>query len=155
MQYPVCNFSCPSLVPILDTDITACAAGDIHGGLVCVAAVGALPDVFSVFVYDGFDFPVKSAFLAVIAFCVDFRIEGEIVNTILNGHDSLDVVLQIRHFHVTDGTARGQGLESRFKFQFGEGINILSHIDMIRVRDVGMVGHVLNDAKSLDRKSVV
>ena len=59
MQNSVLYLACSSLVPILCADVTAGSSCDVHLGLICVAALGALPDELSVFVAFNDDLTVN------------------------------------------------------------------------------------------------
>ena len=67
MQDPVLDFLGSSLVPVLGADVAAGASGDVHLGLVGVAAVGADPDQLVVLVLPDLDLAVVAAALAVVA----------------------------------------------------------------------------------------
>ena len=45
-------------------------------------------------------------------------------------------MLHIRHFHITDRSARRKLLELGFEFQFIERIDFLGHMNMVAVRNV-------------------
>ena len=66
MQHALFDFGGTALVPELGADVTAGAAGDVHGILVAVAAVRALPDELAV-ILDDLNLTVVAALLAIIA----------------------------------------------------------------------------------------
>ena len=65
-----------SLVPKLGPNITAGSSGHIHFILVPVFAVGALPHQFAVLVAYNLNFPVVTANLTVIAFCIQLCVHN-------------------------------------------------------------------------------
>ena len=72
MENALADFLGAPLVPILRAYVSACAAGYIHLILVFVAAFWALPDEFAVFVLYNFYLSVEAAYLAIVAFCIEF-----------------------------------------------------------------------------------
>ena len=77
MQYALFDFLGPPLIPELSSDVAAGSARHAHLILVTVSAVGALPHQLAVLVSDNFDFAGISAFLAVIAFCIQLSVQSD------------------------------------------------------------------------------
>ena len=82
MQHPFFDFLSAALIPVLRADVAAGSAGDIHCGLVFVAAVGALPDQFVVAVGDDLDFASVTAFLATVALGVELGVHDVLVDVL-------------------------------------------------------------------------
>ena len=135
MQHPILDLLCPALVPELGADITAGAAGNVQLVLVTVAALGALPHQLAVILND-LDLSVVAAALAVIGLGVQLGVHDVIIDELQHAHDGLKIVLHVGHFHIADGTARGQLLELALKLELGEGIDVLRNMDVVAVGDI-------------------
>ncbi len=61
----------------------------------------------------------------------------------------LEVVLHIGHFHIADGTARGELLELALELQLGEGVDLLGHMDVVAVGDIALVRDARDNAEAL------
>ena len=148
MQHAVLDLLRAALIPELGADIATGAAGNVQLVLVAVAALGALPHQLAVILHD-LDLAVIAADLTVIRLGVQLRIHDVVIDELQHTYDGFQIVLHVGHFHITDGTARGQALEVGFKLQLGEGINLLRHMHMIAVGDIVLVGNAGHDAKAL------
>ena len=148
MQHAVADLLGSALVPELGTDVAARTTSDIHLLLVTIAAIGALPHQLAVILHD-LDLAVITADLTVIGFGVQLRIHDVVIDELQHTYDGFQIVLHVGHFHIADGTARGQALEVGFKLQLGEGINLLRHMHMVAVGDIVLVGNAGHDAKPL------
>ena len=146
MQHPVPDLLGPALVPELGPDVAAGPAGHIHLVLVRVAALGALPDQLAVFLHD-LDLAVPAAHLAVVGLGVQLRVDDVVVDELHHLQHRLQVVLHVRHLHIADGAAGGQGLELGLELQLVEGVDILCHVDVVAVGDIALVGDALDDAE--------
>ena len=135
MQDSVLNLLSTALVPVLGADIAAGTAGDIHLGLVGVAAVGADPDQLAVVFLD-LDLAVEAAALAVVRLGVQLGVDDVIVDELHDFQYSIDVLLHVGHFHVGNGAAGAEVLELRLEAQLGEGIDLLGNMDVVGVGDV-------------------
>ena len=80
MKHAILNLLRTSLIPELSADVAAGPAGHIHLILIPVAAVRALPDQLAVLILNNLNFPVKTAFLAVVALGIQLRIHDIVVN---------------------------------------------------------------------------
>ena len=117
MQNSFFNFLCSALIPELRADVSAGSAGNIHFILIGIAAIRAFPNQLAVVILAYFDLAVIPASLAVIALCIKLGVHYIIVNKLHNRNNRVDIVLQIRYFHVADRAARGKLLELGFEFQ--------------------------------------
>ena len=138
VQDPVTNFLGAALVPELGADVAAGTAGHIHLALVGVAALGASPDQLAVFLHD-LDLAVPAADLAVVALGVQLGVDDVVVDELHHFQNGGDVVLHVGDFHVADGTAGGEVLELGLKFQLGEGVDLLRHVDVVAVGDLSLI----------------
>ncbi len=145
----VTDFLSSSLVPELGSDVSAGTAGNGHLVLIAVSAVRALPDQLAGLILDNLDLSVVATALAVIALRVQLRIHDVIIDELHHRENRRDVVLHIRNLNVADCATRGQLLELGLEFQLAECVDLLSHMNMITVRDVVLVGDSLDDAKTL------
>ena len=110
MQHAVLDLGGAALVPELGADVAAGAAGNVQLVLVTVVALGALPNQLAVLLHDA-DLAVVAAHLAVVALGVQLGVHDVLVDELHHLDDSLKVILHVGHFHVAEGTARGQALE--------------------------------------------
>ena len=147
MQHSVLDLGGAALIPELGADVAAGAAGNVQLVLVTVVAFGALPDQLAVLLHN-LNLAVIAADLAVIALGVQLGIHNVLIDELHHLDDGLEVVLHIGHLDIADGTARGQTLEITLKFQLGEGVNLLRHVDVVGVRDIVAVGNARHNAKS-------
>ena len=148
MQHPILDLLCPALVPELGADITAGAAGNVQLVLVTVAALGALPHQLAV-IFNDLDLSVVAAALAVIGLGVQLGVHDVIIDELQHAYHGLQIVLHVGHFHIADGTARGQLLELALKLELGEGINVLRNMDVVTVGDIVLIGDTGHDAEPL------
>ena len=113
VHYPVPDFFSAPDIPPLTTNVAARTTRNIHFRLVGVAAVGALPNEFPVFLLN-LDFSIPTADLAVVGLRIDFSIHDGIVDILNQRDDRLQIVLQIRHFDVADSASgRAPGTRTR------------------------------------------
>lgn len=96
----------PSLIPELRPDIPTGTTRNGHLGLVAIAAVRAFPDQLSAVICYDSDFTVIAATFTVIALGVQFCIHNVIVDMLHDRKDCRNILLHVRHFHVTDRAAR-------------------------------------------------
>ena len=148
MQNAVLDLLRTALIPELSADVTAGAAGDVQLILVAVAALGALPHQLAVVLYD-LDLAIVAAALAVIRLGVQLGVHDVVVDELQHAHHGFQIVLHVGHFHIADGTARGQLLELALKLELGEGINGLRNMDVVAVGDIVLVGDAGHNAKTL------
>ena len=111
MQNTLFYFLRSALIPKLRADISAGAACNIHFCLIGVAAVGAAPNQFAVGILLNLNFAVKAAFLAEIAFGVQFGIHYVVINELHNRKHGFNVILHIGYFNVRNRTAGRKRLE--------------------------------------------
>ena len=147
MHYSISDFLSATGIPPLTTNVAACATRDVHFRLVGVAAVGAFPDEFPIFLLN-LDFSIPAADLAVVGLRIDFSIHDGIVDILNQRDDRLQIVLQIRHFDVADSAAGRELLELGLELELGEGDDMLAHIDVVAVGDIPMVGDAGDDAET-------
>ena len=147
MKDTVLNLGGTALVPELCTDITTCSACDMHLMLVSVAALWTFPHELAVF-FDYLNLTIVAADLAEVGLRVELSVEDGVVNVMHYGENCRDVVLHVRNLYIADCSARGQLLECRFFSEFIERVNILCHMDVIAVCNVGMVCHAFNNAET-------
>ena len=100
MKHPLADFLRASLIPVLRADISACAPCDIHFALVAVSAFRTAPNKFSVGVFDDFDFTVKTALLAIVAFRIKLGIHYVVVDVSDYEKHCGYVVLHIGNLHI-------------------------------------------------------
>ena len=148
MQHAVLDLGGAALVPELGADVAAGAAGNVQLVLVAVVALGALPNQLAVLLHDA-DLAVVAAHLAVVALGVQFSVHDVLVDELHHLDDSLKVILHVGHFHVADGTARGQALELALELQLGESVDRLGHMDVVGVGDIVAVGDTGHQAEAL------
>ena len=148
MQHAVLDLLRAALIPELGADIATGAAGNVQLVLVAVAALGALPHQLAVILHD-LDLAVIAAHLTVIRLGVQLRIHDVVVDELQHAHDGFQIVLHIGHFHIADGTARGQALEVSLKLQLGKGVDGLRDMNVVTVGDIVLVCDALHDAKAL------
>ena len=149
MKNSILDLAGSSLIPILRADIAAGSSGNVHSGLIAVAAVGALPNELAVCIVDDLDLAVVSALLAEIALGVQLGVHDVIVNILHHGKDGVKVVLHIRHFDVGNCTAGRKLLEFTFKFQLGKRVDFFRYVHVIAVRDIILIRHARDHAKTL------
>ena len=106
MQNPLFDFLRSALIPELSAYISACAASDVHLGLIAIMAVGAFPYEFAVGIGDYPHFAVVPADLTIIALGVEFRVHYVLVNVLHQFEYGRNVILHVRHFDVTYRAAR-------------------------------------------------
>ena len=147
MKHPLCYLLCPALIPELCSDVAASSSCNVHLVLVCVAAVGALPDELAVHLFN-LDLTVEAAYLAEVRFCVELCVHDVVVDELHHANDGLEVVLHVGHLDVGDGSAGGEVLERALKLQLGEGVDLLGHVDVVAVCDVALVGDAGDDAEA-------
>ena len=145
----VTDFLRASLVPELCSDISAGTAGNGHLILIVVSAVRALPDQLTGLILDDLDLAIVTTTLTVIALRVQLRIHDIVIDELHHGQNSRNVVLHVRNLNVADCATRRQLLELGLEFQLAECIDLLSHMNVVAVRDVVLVGNALDDAKTL------
>ena len=145
----VTDFLSSSLVPELCSDVSAGTAGNGHLILIVVSAVRALPDQLTGLILDDLDLAIVTTTLTVIALRVQLRIHDIVIDELHHGQNSRNVVLHVRNLNVADCATRGQLLELGLEFQLAECIDLLSHMNVVAVRDVVLVGNALDDAKTL------
>ena len=148
MQHTVLDFGGAALVPELGTDVAAGTAGNVQLALVAVMAVRAFPHQLAV-IFHNLDFTVIAAHLAVVGLGVQLRIHDVVVDELEHAHDGFQIVLHVGHFHIADGTTRGQALEVGLKLQLGKGVDGLRDMDVVAVGDIVLVGDAGHDAKAL------
>ena len=148
MQHSILDLCRPALVPELGANVAAGAAGNVQLVLVAVVALGALPDQLAVLRHN-LNFTVVAADLAVVALGVQLGIHDVLVDELHDLDDSFEVILHVGHFHVADGTARGQLLELALEFQLGEGVDMLGDVDVVGVRDIVAVSDARHHAETL------
>ena len=148
MQHAVLDLGGAALVPELGADVAAGAAGNVQLVLVAVVALGALPNQLAVLLHDA-DLAVVAAHLAVVALGVQLSVHDVLVDELHHLDDSLKVILHVGHFHVADGTARGQALELALELQLGESVDRLGHMDVVGVGDIVAVGDTGHQAEAL------
>ena len=149
MDVALFDFLRPALVPIIKTDITAGAPRNVHFVFVGVAAAGTSPNQLSALVLNNLNFLIPTTDLTVVGLGVELGIHDVVIDVLQHSHDRRDVVGKVGNFNVTDGSARRELLELALKLQFGEGVNLLSDVDMVAVGDVALVGDPLDDAEAL------
>ena len=94
-------------VPEVLAQIAAGAAGNVHLGVVLVAAVGALPLVV---IIDN-DLPVVAADLTVVALGVELGVLDVVVDEADHVLHGLQIVAHVGDLHIGDGAAGGDLLE--------------------------------------------
>ena len=95
-----------SLIPELCSDISAGTSCHKEGVLVAVATVRTLPDQFAVIVCNYLDLSVIAALFTVVALGVELGVENIVIYESHNFQNCIDVVLKVRNFYITDGSAR-------------------------------------------------
>ena len=148
MQHAILDLLRASLVPELSADITAGAAGNVQLVLIAVAALGALPHQLAVILHD-LDLAIVAAHLTVVGLGVQLGVHDVVVDELQHAYDGFQIVLHIGHFHIADGTARGQTLEVGLKLQLGKSVDGLGNMDVVAVGDIVLVRDALHDAKAL------
>ena len=138
MKHSILDFLGSSLVPVLGADVATGAAGNIHLGLVGIAALRAGPDQLAV-ILTNLDLAVEAAALAVVRLGVQFCIDDVIIDKLHQVQNRINVLLHIGHFHIGNGTAGRQGLELSLEAQLGKGIDMLADMDMIGIGDVILI----------------
>lgn len=84
MQHALFDLLRTALVPKLRSNIAASTPCDIHPGLVTVFAVRAFPDQLALpVVYDAY-LAIESAYLAVVALCIQLRIHNVVIDKFHN-----------------------------------------------------------------------
>jgi len=114
MQNSVFYLACSALIPILCADVTAGPASYVHGGLVAVVTVGALPKELSALL-NHLDLTVPAADLTVVALGVELCVHYVVVDEAHNVKHGGNVGLHIGNLDVRDRSARGERLEFRLK----------------------------------------
>ncbi len=148
MHNPLFNLLGSSLVPELGSDVAAGSSRHVHLVLVGVAAIRAYPDELAVFVSLNPNLAVIAAHLAVVALGIELGVHDVVVNVFHDCQHRLDIVLHVRHFHVADGTARGQLLELCLEGQLVESIDRLCDMYVVAVGDVILVRHTRESCRN-------
>ena len=143
MEHPGANLFRLSDIPEIFPQITARPPCHIHFIVVFIAAVRAFP--LLILVYD--DLAVKPAHMAVIGFRVELRVLDIIINKFDKFLERRQIVLQVRNLHIRDRPAGRNRLELTFKLELPERIDFLAHIDVVGIRIIPLVRHVLDLAK--------
>ena len=138
-----------ALVPVLGTDVAAGPAGNVHLGLVTVAALRAFPDEFAGSVFLDGDLAVEAADIAVVRLGVELCVQDAVVDVLHDRDDGGNVVLHVRDFHVGDGAAGAEFLELGFLGQLVEGVDVFGDVDVVRVGDVVLVGDTVDLTEAL------
>ena len=99
MENSLLDFLGTALIPELGSYVSACSSGYVHLVLICIAALRALPYQLAVFFYD-FYFTVEAALLAIVALGIEFCIHDVVVDELDYFHNSIQVVLHVRHFNI-------------------------------------------------------
>ena len=136
MKDSLLDLLCPSLIPVLRTDVSAGPSRDVHRILIAVPAVRALPDQFVVLVRDDHDLSVISALLAVVALGVELCVHDIVINVLNDCQDRIDIIRHIRNFDIADRSARRQLLELGFELQLRESVDLLCDMNVIAVRNI-------------------
>ena len=105
MKYSFFDFLGTPLIPELCSDIAACSSCNIHLVLITVATVRAFPYKFSVIICYNLYLSVITAYLAIVALCIKFSIHDIVINVLHDRNYSRNVILHIRYFNITYGTA--------------------------------------------------
>lgn len=106
MGYAFLDFTGTAWFQNWSADVSAGTTGNVHLGLIGIAAVRALPNQLVAFVLNDFDFAGIAAFTAVVGFGVELGIHDVVINMLDERHNRLQVVLHVRYFDVGDGSAR-------------------------------------------------
>ena len=144
MQDAVLNFLRSPFVPEVFAQIAAGPPDDRQLGTIPVVAARAFP--FVVAIED--DFPVKAAFVAVIQLRVEFSVGNAVVNILDHRQDGGNVMDHVRDFCIADAAPCRFIFKFRFKGKFFEDIDGLADVDVVAVRVVPLVGHVLDDTEA-------
>ena len=110
MQDSVFYLACPTLVPILRSDISAGSSCHVHTRLVAVVTVGAFPEELAAILHNE-DLSVKATLLAIVALGVQLGIHNMIVDVTHYVKNGLNVVLHIGNLNVGDRASGGECLE--------------------------------------------
>lgn len=127
--------------------LTTGSSDYLHGVLVLVAAVWALPDQL-VAVLDNLDFARVSALHAGVVLRVKLGIYNRIVDMLNDSKNSRNVVLHVWYLYVRNRSAWGQLLELCLVGELVERVDFLAYDGVVRVRDVVVVGDIFDDAES-------
>lgn len=149
MKHALLNLLGSPLIPELGSNITAGTTGHIHLILVCVAAVGTLPDELAVLVLLNLNLPVIAAHLAVVALGIQLRIHNIVIDKAHDRENSLQVILHIGNLHIGNGSAGRKCLELGLQGQLVKSVNIFRYMDMIAVGNIALVRDILYDAEAL------
>ena len=149
MQNPILDLLSTSLVPELGADVAAGTAGDVHLGLVGVAALRADPDELAVRVFLDLDLAVEAADLTVIRLRVEFGVHDVVIDELHDLQHGVEVLLHIRDLDIADRAAGGERLELRLKGQLIKGVDMLGHMDVIGICDIVLIRDARNDAEAL------
>ena len=95
------DFFCFSYIPEVFAKLTAGTSCDIHFLLIFVVALWTFP--FKIIV-DG-DFAIVAADLAVIGFCIEFRILDIVIDEFYNLLQSFEVISHIWNFNIGNCSA--------------------------------------------------
>ena len=148
MQHSVIDLLSASLIPVLAADVSAGAANHIHGALVTVVAAGAFPYKLVIILYDLY-LTGEAALLAIVATGIHFGVHDVIVDVADHGDDRRNVMLHVRDLHIADGTAFGECLKVRFKFELGESVDLFCDTHMVAVGDIVLICYTGDDAETL------
>jgi hypothetical protein len=90
------------------------------------------------------DFPIKTTYLAVVGFRIEFGVLDVVVDEPDHVFDGSGVLLHIGDLHIGDAAAGGNGLELGFKLELAECIDGFPYIHMIGIGIVALVGDVFD-----------
>ena len=86
MKYSFFDFLGTPLIPELCSDIAACSSCNIHLVLITVATVRAFPYKFSVIICYNLYLSVITAYLAIVALCIQLCVHDIVVNVLGLNH---------------------------------------------------------------------
>ena len=112
-------------------------------------SVWAFPDQFAGIIGHDLDLTIVATVLAVVTLGIQLSIHDVLIDKLHHRQNSWNVGLQIRYFHITDGSARRKLLEFRLELQFVKGIDLFCDMYMIAVGDIVLIGNAWDNAKTL------
>ena len=149
MQYPLFDFLCSSLVPILCAYIAAGSSGNVHFILIGIAAVRAFPDKLAMLVLDDVDLAVVAANMAIIALGIKLGVHDIVVNKLHYRQYRVEIVLHIGNLDVGYRASGGERLELRLQSELIKRVDVLGHVNVIAVGDIILVRDALDYAEAL------
>ncbi len=144
MQHSLWNLFRLPYIPKILSQIPASSSRYGHFLLIFIVALWA----FSFITIVDNDLSIKSTFVAVVRLGIKLSIHDIIIHKSDQTLEGSQIFLHIWHLNIGNRTSWRNTLKLRFKGKFGYGINLFSHINMVRIGLITLVGHIFDLSES-------